>query len=245
VTFPSLVTIHDDNQEIVNRADFIFLTVLPQQAPSVLKDLEFDPERHQLISLVSTAKLQDLVGHSKLDPSRVSKMICLPSIARHQGVCLHCFDGGTSSAPNPILTRLFTATGGVVTLSNERDLESCMMTTCMMGPLYGMMKHSRDWLLRSTNGRLTKEEASYLVIQQCIGAVLDADREDDHHGLASSRTDPDRLERLIDEQTPGGLNEQALANFERLGGLEGQTKVMDAILSRIRGESDGSLVADP
>jgi hypothetical protein len=35
------------------------------------------------------------------------------------------------------------------------------------------------------------------------------------------------------------LNEQALANYVTLGGLKGQIQIMDAILSRIRGESDG------
>jgi hypothetical protein len=34
-------------------------------------------------------------------------------------------------------------------------------------------------------------------------------------------------------------NEQALGNYEKLGGFHLQVKVMDAILSRIRGESDG------
>mmetsp|Transcript_18802 Transcript_18802/g.33161 ORF Transcript_18802/g.33161 Transcript_18802/m.33161 type:complete len:115 (+) Transcript_18802:1-345(+) len=112
------------------------------------------------------------------------------------------------------------------------------MTTCSMGPLYGAMKHARDWLLESTSC-LTKEEASYLVIKQFTGAILDADRVDSSG--STSETDATRLEALIEEQTPGGLNEQALANFERLGGFDVQTKVMDAIVSRIRGESDGSV----
>ena len=127
--------------------------------------------------------------------------------------------------------------GGVVTLDNEQDLSACMMTTCLMGPLYGMMLESRDWLLKSTSG-LSKEEASFLVIKQCVGAVLDSDRED---ADGTSATDANRLEKLIEEQTPGGINEQALANYVKLGGPGGQSEVMNAIVSRIRGESDGSV----
>jgi pyrroline-5-carboxylate reductase len=172
----------------------------------------------------STAKLDDLTKDSRLDPSNVSKMICLPSIARHEGVALHC-----SPTPNPFLTSMFEALGGVVTLKTEKELEACMMTTCVMGPMYGIMRQGRDWLMKQTE--LSQEEASYLVIKQYIGIVQDAERD---------LTNPNRLDDLIEEQTPGGVNAQALANLEKQGGLDAQTKVMDAILSRIRGESDGS-----
>lgn len=50
--FPDLVTVHDDNQEILDKADIIFITVLPDQASTVLQSLKFDPERHNLVSLV-------------------------------------------------------------------------------------------------------------------------------------------------------------------------------------------------
>jgi pyrroline-5-carboxylate reductase len=155
-------------------------------------------------------------------------MICLPSIARHQGVCLHC-----SPTPNPWLTELFQSTGGVVTLQTEAELEACMVTTCIMGPMYGIMRQGRDWLLQNT--KLSPEDASYLVTQQYIGAVQDVERGGD------LRHNANRLDDLINEQTKGGLNEQALANLDKLGGLKAQTQVMDATVSRIRGETDGSV----
>lgn len=153
-------------------------------------------------------------------------MICLPSIARHEGVCLHC-----CPTPDDSLTKLFQACGGVVSLQTESELEAAMMTSCMMGPLFGIMKEGRDWLLRHTS--LPPQEASYLIIQQYIGAVQLAER--------GSESDPNRLDDLIAEQTTGGLNAQALDNLDKAGGLEAQRKVMDAILSRIRGDSDGSV----
>jgi pyrroline-5-carboxylate reductase len=176
--------------------------------------------------LQSTAKLEDVVKDSQLPASRVSKMICLPSIARHEGVCLHC-----CPTPDDSLTKLFQACGGVVSLQTESELEAAMMTSCMMGPLFGIMKEGRDWLLRHTS--LPPQEASYLIIQQYIGAVQLAER--------GSESDPNRLDDLIAEQTTGGLNAQALDNLDKAGGLEAQRKVMDAILSRIRGDSDGSV----
>lgn len=225
--FPSLVKAYDDNQKVVDQSDIIFVCVLPEQTSEVLRDLSFNNSKHTLVSLVSTAKLEDLAKDSKLDSGNVSKMICLPSVARHQGVCLHC-----CPKDNPLLKSLFQSMSGVTTLRTEKELEACMTTTCIMGPLYGTLKNSRDWLLSNTG--LSKQEASDLIIQQYVGAIQEALRDED-------KQNPDLLDNLIEEQTPGGLNEQALKNFAMLNGLNAQTKVADAIVSRIRGDSDGSI----
>lgn len=227
--FPKLVSVLDDNQEILDRSDVVFLCVLPDQASPTLRALSFDSSRHSLVSLVSTTKIEDLIRDSGLEPMNVSKMICLPSIARHEGVALHCCPeaGGPDAA---FLTSLFDSCGGVVTLQDESELQASMMTTCVMGPLYGVMRRNRDWL--TTRSGLSKGEASKLVIRQYAGAVEQALRFDD---------DPDRLDDLIEEQTRGGLNEQALSNLDELGGLEMLDRIMEAVVSRIRGESDGSV----
>jgi pyrroline-5-carboxylate reductase len=55
--FPTLVTVYDDNQDILDQADIIFITVLPQQASEVLQSLTFDLDRHHLVSLVVRSSL--------------------------------------------------------------------------------------------------------------------------------------------------------------------------------------------
>lgn len=195
-----------------------------------------------LISYQSTANLQDLMKDSKLDISRVSKMICLPSIASHKGVALLCCGDNSNGATKKLLVDLFGTMGGVVALDTEADLEACMVTTCTMGPLYGTMKKQRDWLLNKTDS-LSKDDATFLVIKQFAGAIFDAERTTTSTETTSASLLETRLEDLIEEQTPGGLNEQALKNYGQvLGGFEDlQQPVMDAILSRIRGETDGSI----
>jgi pyrroline-5-carboxylate reductase len=152
-------------------------------------------------------------------------MICLPAVARHQGVCLLC-----SPVQNPMLEDLFETLGGVVSLKTEDELNACMMTTCIMGPIYGIMRQSRDWLTR--NSDIPQSVASYLVAKQFQGVVQDA---------VSNCDNPYRLDELIEEQTSGGLNEQALRNLESLGALESFDMVMDATLRRIQGKSNGTL----
>ena len=50
--FPSLVSIHDDNQDVLDKSDLLFLCTLPQLADEVLQGVSFDASRHNLISLL-------------------------------------------------------------------------------------------------------------------------------------------------------------------------------------------------
>jgi pyrroline-5-carboxylate reductase len=75
---------------------------------------------------------------------------------------------------------------------------------------------------------LSNRDATYLVTRVYHGMLQDAARELD-------------LDRLIAEQTPGGLNEQALANAESLGITNIHNTIQDAMFRRIVGETDGSL----
>ena len=50
--FSSLVQVYDANQEILNNADVIFICVLPDQTCEVLSNLNFDADKHSLVSLV-------------------------------------------------------------------------------------------------------------------------------------------------------------------------------------------------
>ena len=122
--------------------------------------------------------------------------------------------------------------GGVVNCETEDQLSACMISTVYMGPLYGTMRRNRDWLM--DRGGLSLQDASRLVIQQYSGMIQDAVQgADDGNGAI--------LDELIAEQTRGGLNEQALTNLNKLGAVEAYDRVMDSILSRIQGKSDGSL----
>lgn len=85
--FPDKVIICDDNQEICDKCELIFLCVLPEQVSSVLNAIHFTNDK-MLISLVSTTKLDDLVHQSGLPSENCFKMICLPAVAELEGTPL-------------------------------------------------------------------------------------------------------------------------------------------------------------
>ena len=166
---------------------------------------------------------------TNLPQAKVAKLICLPSIARHEGMALVCCgkhdtNGAeeNTTPPSPTPTQTFVQTllqpmGGCVLLDTEHDLEACMVTTCTMGPLYGVMQKQRDWLLANT-AQLQPQEATKLVVQQFLGSILDASyklqetnnapttnqtKNDDGNTDGDHENAVDLFQVLIDEQTPG------------------------------------------
>ena len=104
-----------------------------------------------------------------------------------------------------------------------------MVPTALMGPFYGILRHNRDWLVQQG---ISASDASYFIANTYQSMLKDA---------LVNPEQPNRFDELVAEQTPGGLNEQALANLDALGGLNAYTQAMDAVLSRLEGKSDGSL----
>jgi len=223
-SFGNLVTVHEENQEVLDRSDYIFLTVLPQQTSQVLQALSFDVNRHVLVSLVSTSQLTSLQQDSGLNNKSVFKMICLPAVAKHQGVCLL-----TPKQDHPVLLPLCQSLGGCVQATDEAQMAAMMVPSGLMGSLYGVLRNNREWLVKQG---VAPKDASYLVGRYYWGMMQDAERDCD---------EPNRFDELVAEQTPGGLNEQALGNLQSLGVMQSYDQVQDAMLARIQGKSDGSL----
>lgn len=223
--FGDQVQVFDDNQDVVDAADVVFVTVLPQQVDEVLSGLKFDPDRQVLISLVSTSNLPNLATCSGLPTESVFKMICLPSVADHEGICM-----STPPTDNAVLLALYNSLGGVVHADDETQLSAMMVTSGLMGSFYGILRNNRDWLVNQ--GGMEKDKASFLVGRLYHSMMRDA---------IDRCHEAEAYEELIAEQTPGGLNEQGLRNLESLGAMEVYDKVQDAIHDRILGKSDGSL----
>lgn len=256
--FPDKISVHDENQAVVDCSDIVFCCVLPQQTSEVLQSLNFS-DRHTLISLVSTSNLPQLIQDSGLDAEKVYKMICkflhplvgtyycdcgvqnrsssphyslltskfilgLPAVAKHEGVSLI-----TPKRNHQLILSLLDSLGGYVQAETEEQMSAMMVPSGMMGPLYGILRQNRDWLMKKG---ITQSDATYLVGKMYWGMMQDAVR------LCNK---PEAFDDLVEEQTPGGLNEQALGNLGQLGVLDAYDQVSEAMFKRITGDSDGSL----
>ena len=229
--FPDVISVCETAEEVLSNSDLVFLCVLPQQVDEMLSELKQKNawnDNHTLVSLVSTSKVEDLIEKTSLATNRVFKMICLPPISNREG-CALLTPLASQEDGHPYLKKLFDALGGVVECPTDDVMSSMMVPTGLMGTMYGIMKNNRDWLI---NKGVSPSDASYFVARSYLSMVQDAER---------NCRDPKRFDDLIEEQTPGGLNEQTLENQRKQGVFEAYGKSMDAVLSRIQGKSDGSL----
>lgn len=265
--FPHLVTISDDTQEIIDQSsDFIFLCVLPEMVSKVLQQdvVTFQNNTSAtLVSVVASADLDELVKLTSLPTSRVAKMICTPSIAQHEGVCLLHHPRGddddssttTTTTNSYSLPKLLDAIGGCVECTSTEQMNVLMSGMCVMGPIYGLLQTHIDWL--KSKG-VSNKDANFLVTRQYTAILRDAttttttesadcNMKDETKSSSNSIISDDnngenRVEQLIQEQTRNGINEQALDNWKRLGSLKSYTNVLDAIVDRLEKKSDGSVV---
>lgn len=154
-------------------------------------------------------------------------MICLPAVAQRKGVSLVVPEQTESF---PILLKTLQALGGYVECQDEDQMRALMVPTGLMGAFYGMLQNTQQWLVQKG---VSPEDASYFVASQYHAMAVDS--------LENLRENPNRFQELIDEQTPGGLNEQGLQNLAQQGAWEAYDNVMNSMYDRISGVSDGSL----
>jgi pyrroline-5-carboxylate reductase len=176
---------------------------------------------------------------SRLPSDSIAKMICLPAVATLQGVSLVT---PPQKVHHPILLTLLQALGGFVECETQHQMNAMMVPTGMMGSMYGLLRTNRDWLVKQG---VNPKDASYFVAQQYSSMMQDAlnddDNKDNDDNTGGNHYNPQRFDDLVEEQTPGGLNEQALQNLEQQGVWGAYENVMDALLDRLEGRSDGSL----
>ena len=211
--FPSLTRVAGSNQEVVDCSDVVFVGVLPKQTEEVLRGLTFEP-RHTVVSLVSTAPLSLL--HEVCAPvpaSQVVRAIPLPPVAKHVGATV-------MTPPNPTIVSVFDSLGTVVPVETEDMMKKMMPVTALMGQFYAQQRATHRWLL--AQGVEAEAAAKW------TGAVFHCVSYDSAVAGAST------FEHLVDEQTPGGLNEQVVRELTEAGAFDALSDSLDGVLARVQ-----------
>ena len=210
--FGSIVSVAASNQEVVDQCDVIFIGVLPKQTEEVVRALNFKASQ-TVCSLVSTAPmalLQECCAPVAKD--QVVRAIPLPPVAKHHGACI-------MTPRHPRIMKLFDALGTCVAVETEEMMKKMMPVTCLMGQFYAQQRATHQWLVRQG---VDGEQAA-----KWTGAVFHCVSYDTAHATAHT------FDELVDEQTPGGLNEQVLRELTDAGSWTALQDAMDGCLARI------------
>ena len=205
------IIVSKTNQEIVDKCDWIFLSVTPTVGNKIIKELKFK-SKQTVISFISTITLSQLKKLIKVK-TKIIRAIPLPPISLKKGPVPIC-------PPNKKVKAFFDKVGSTVEIKNERSSINFWSTSGMMAPFYQLLSTMSDWLVKKGVKRSNA--------QKYITSLFLALSED---AVENSKKN---LKFLVkDSQTPKGLNEQGVKELTKAGFYKSLEKTLNSIHKRL------------
>ena len=205
------INILKNNQEIIDKCDWIFLSVTPTVGNKIIKDLKFK-SKHTIISFISTITLAQLKKAIKVK-AKIVRAIPLPPISLKKGPVPIC-------PPNKKVKTFFNKLGTTVEIKNEKSSINFWSTSGMMAPFYEMLRIMSDWLVKKG---VKRNNAQKYITSLFLALSEDA--------VINSK---ENLKNLVKEsQTPKGLNEQGVRELTRTGFYKSLEKTLNSIHKRL------------
>lgn len=210
------VVVCSSNQEVLDNAEWIFITVQKNGFEAVY-DLDFAPE-HKVLNMATEMKLDELkekIGETAL----LAHVVPLPMIVRGFGPLL----------VYPKLEEVgevFKTVADAVYLENLADIKPLQILTCLMSPYYMLL----DTMVGFVDDYGVDHETTVKFTHSLLSAlskraILDMPQ----HNLVE----------LAHDMTPGGYNEQAMNALMENGSIPAWREMLDTLLMRLEENTKG------
>ena len=133
------IIIAKDNQQIVDKCDWVFLAVTPIVGEKIIKDLKFK-SKQTIVSFISTITLSQLKKAIKVK-AKIIRAIPLPPISLKKGPVPIC-------PPDKRVKAFFDKIGTTVEIKNEKSSINFWATSGMMAPFYQLLSSMTNWLVK-------------------------------------------------------------------------------------------------
>ena len=206
------VYIAKNNQEMVDKCNWIFLAVTPKVGNKILPKLKFRTNQKVIsfIATISLAQLKKMLGKR----IKIVRAIPLPPISLKKGPV-------PISPPDKQVKVFFDKIGTTVEIKNEKLSKNFWATSAMMAPFYEILKVLSDWLV---NRGIKRNKAQRYITSLFVALSVDSVNNSVKH-----------LKHLVaDSQTPGGLNEQAVRELRRTKFYKNLEKSLNNVLKRLK-----------
>ena len=205
------VVIAQSNHEIVDKCNWVFLSITPIVGKKIINDLKFKSNQ-TIISFISTITLDELKKAIKVK-AKIVRAIPLPPISLKKGPIPIC-------PPNKRVKEFFNKIGTTIEIKSEKSSINFWAMSGMMASFYELLRVMTDWLVKKG---IKRDNA-----QKYITALFLALSED---AVINSNRD---LKYLVkDSQTPKGLNEQGVKELTKLGFYKKLEKTLNSIHKRL------------
>ena len=188
------VVIAKDNQEVITEADVVFLGVLPKVGEKILPKLQFK-NKQTIVSFISTINYSNLKKMIKIK-SVIIRAIPMPPIRLSKGPV-------AIFPPNKKVKSFFDKIGTTIEIKNEKLLKNFLAISGTMASFYELLNVLSKWLIRKKMNKLDAQKYVTLLYSALAELAL----------LNSSKP----LKKLVNEQTPGGLNWQGVNELKKSG----------------------------
>ena len=205
------IVISKTNQYIVDKSDWVFLSVTPTVGEKIIKNLKFRSSQ-KIISFISTITLSQLkkMIKKKVD---IVRAIPLPPISLKEGPIPIC-------PPNKKVKAFFDKLGSTVEIKNEKLSINFWSTSGMMASYYNLLDTISVWLNKKG---IKKLDAQKYVTSLFLALSKDA-------AINSNKN----LKILVKEsQTPKGLNEQGLKEMIKKDVYKSVSITLNSIYKRL------------
>ena len=200
-----------NNQEIIDKSNWVFLSITPTVGNKILKDLKFK-KNQTIISFISTINMSLLKKYIKVK-AKIVRAIPLPPISLRKGPV-------PIFPPNKNVKRFFNQLGTTVEIGNEKLSKNFWATSGMYASFYELLSTMSNWLVK----RGIKRDKAQKYITSLFVALSE-------NAIVNSKKD---LKHLVkDSQTPRGLNEQGVKELRKAGFYRSTEKTLNSILKRL------------
>ena len=205
------IIIAKDNQEIIDRCNWVFLGITPKVGKKIIKKLNFITNQ-TIISFISTITISELKKMIKVKADIV-RAIPLPPISLMKGpVPIY--------PPNKKVKNFFNKIGSTIEIKNEKLSTNFWATSGMMASYYEMLKVMSEWLIKKG---IKREDTQRYITWLFLALSEDA--------VVNSKKD---LKFLVnDSQTPKGLNEQGLKEMKKRKVYKSIVNTLNSIYKRL------------
>ena len=205
------ISIAKNNQEIVDKSNWVFLSITPKVGEKIIKRLKFKASQ-TVVSFISTINLSELKKMIKVK-SKIVRAIPLPPISLKKGPVPIC-------PPNKKVKNFFDKIGSTIEIKNEKLSINFWSTSGMMASYYDMLRVISDWLVKKG---IKRQDAQKYITTLFLALSEDA--------VVNSQKE---LKYLVKEsQTPKGLNEQGLKIMSKKGVYKSVINTLNSIHKRL------------
>ena len=204
------ILIAKNNQEVINKSDWVFLGVLPKVGEKILPSLRFK-KKQTVISFMSTTNYSKL---KKLIKKKVTiiRAIPMPPIRLGKGPV-------AIFPPNQKIKNFFNTIGTTIEIKDEKLSKNFWAISGTMASFYELLNVLSNWLIRKKTNKLDAQKYVTSLYSALAELAL----------LNSSKP----LKNLVNEQTPGGLNWQGVNELRKLGYYRLLEKSLKKIYKRL------------